>query len=85
MQLNKIETHKDNINLTGTLKDNDLDKISYRILLNDHEILLWSQFESDPYIDYIFNYKQFNINENVIEVEYKDNYKFEGLGKNKLY
>ncbi len=80
LQLDKIETHKSSINLTSTLTDNDLDKISYRIFINNNEILPWSVFKEDPYIDYLINYKQLKVGQNSIKVEFKDNYRLEGLG-----
>ena len=78
-QLDKIETHKDNINLTGTLSDTDSDKISYRILINDSEVLPWNEFTENPQINYTISYKQLNLGYNTLTIEFKDDYKLEAL------
>jgi hypothetical protein len=80
LSLSNTTTHADNIELTGNISDVDLDKISYRILINDIEMLPWSGFINDPYIDYTILNKDLNIGDNIIKVEYKDNYKSIGLG-----
>jgi hypothetical protein len=80
LSLSNTTTHSDNIELTGNISDSDSDKISYRILINDIEKLPWSGFVNDPYIDYTILNKDLNIGNNIIKVEYKDNYQSIGLG-----
>jgi hypothetical protein len=80
LSLSNTTTHNTNIELTGNITDTDLDKISYRILINNNEVLTWSTFINDPYIDYTINANDLNIGNNTITIEYKDNYKNVGLG-----
>jgi hypothetical protein len=80
LNLSQITVNSESVNLTGTLVDSDLDNISYRILLNNVEVLSWSQFTEDPYIDYIFKNSDLIIGANKINVEYKDDFKNVGLG-----
>lgn len=80
LSLSKITVHSDNIIITGSLSDIDLDKISYRILLNNIEILNWSQFINDPYIDYTILNNQLTLGNNNLVIEYKDNFSESSLG-----